>query len=249
MLTEARHQAIMTLLDAQHTVSLQQLVSALSVSESTIRRDLSQMEEDGRLVRIHGGAKRVFQLDAEAAYTEKVNQHADAKERIARYAADIVRDDEVIYLDAGTTTQAMIPFLKQARIIVVTNGVQHALQLAQQGIKTMMLGGQIKETTQAIIGKTAYEQLADYYFDRVFMGMNGIDDEWGYTTPDVEEAAIKQKAMQQGNKVYVLADASKIGKVSFSRVAEMSAATLITTHMMDQQKERLAKLTQVRECD
>lgn len=249
MLTEARQQAIMKLLEDQHTVSLQQLVGELEVSESTIRRDLSQMEEAGLLVRIHGGAKRVFRLDVESTYTDKVKQHADAKECIARYAANLVQDDEVIYLDAGTTTQAMIPFLKQARIVVVTNGVQQALRLAQQGIKTMMLGGQIKETTQAIIGSIAYEQLEDYYFDRVFMGMNGVDDEWGYTTPDVEEATIKRKAMQQGNKVYVLADSSKLGKVSFSRVAEIAAATLITAKMSEQQRIRLTKVTQVKECE
>lgn len=248
MLTEKRQQIILQKLEAQRTVSLQELLQEMKVSESTIRRDLSQLEEAGKLVRIHGGARRTYSLDTEATFSDKISQNQSEKEKIAQIAAEYIQPREVIYLDAGTTTLCMLPHLVDKQLTVVTNGIQQAERLNALGIETILIGGKVKSRTSAVIGLTAYNQLKQYRFDRVFMGMNGVDAEYGYTTPDIEEATIKQLAMAQGNHVYVLTDTSKIGKVSFCHVANIEDATLITNVLDERLRQQLEKMTTVKEC-
>lgn len=248
MLTQTRHQLILAELEQAHVVSLQDLMAKLSVSESTIRRDLSQLEEAGRLVRVRGGAKRVYHLDRESSYKEKLGRNSGDKALIAETAAAQVSAGQVIYLDAGTTTLAVIPHLVGQGVTVVTNGLSQADLLCDYGESVILLGGQVKPKTRAVIGAQAQAQLARYRFDHVFMGMNGVDAEWGYTTPDQEEAALKQQAMQQANQVYVLADASKLGRVSFCHVANVEEAILITHALTEGQRVPLMQLTTVKEC-
>ena len=131
---------------------------------------------------------------------------------------------------------------------MVTNGLSQADLLCDYGESVILLGGQVKPKTRAIIGAQAQVQLARYRFDHVFMGMNGVDAEWGYTTPDQEEAALKQQAMQQANQVYVLADASKMGRVSFCHVANLEEAILITHALTEGQRAPLVQVTTVKEC-
>lgn len=236
ILDELKHSSI---------VQLQELVDRLHVSESTIRRDLSILEEQGKLVRVHGGAKRVFGLTDEPTMGEKATQCHFEKQRIAKAAAQLVKDNEVIYLDAGTTTLEMIPFLPEVK--VVTNGLAQADALSRRGFETILIGGWIKKGTQAIIGSQALKQLAEYRFDRAFMGMNGVDEKYGLTTPDVEEASIKKLAIQQSARSYVLVDKSKFDCVSFCHVADIEDVTLLTEAREDDTLQALAKRTSIKE--
>ena len=248
MLTENRHQMILDRLENQRTVSLQQLLNELNVSESTIRRDLSQLEEAGKLVRVHGGARRVYTLDSEPSFLEKASHHATEKEQIAAYAASLVNNRDIIYLDAGTTTLGMIPHLQNKQVVVITNGLQHAEKLSDLGLETILLGGKVKSRTRAMIGVEAIRQLGQYRFQKVFMGMNGVDVEYGFTTPDTEEAEVKRLAMAQGNQVYVLVDYDKIGKVSFCRVANIDDAIIVTNQLEPSVSAQLNQVTTVKEC-
>ena len=121
-------------------------------------------------------------------------------------------------MDAGSSTIEMIPFIKAQNIVVVTNGLTHVEKLLNQGIKTLMIGGQVKETTFATVGASALDTLSRYCFDKAFLGMNGLDLKYGLTTPDEKEALIKEKAMEQANQSYVLLDHSKIDEVYFAHV-------------------------------
>ncbi|MER2063973.1 MAG: DeoR family transcriptional regulator, partial [Alkalibacterium sp.] len=155
-------------------------------------------------------------------------------------------DFDVIYLDAGTTTYAMIPYLEGKRITVVTNGVPHAALLTDLNIETILLGGKIKQRTKAIIGSVAERQLNEVNFTKAFMGMNGVDITQGFTTPDTEESAVKRKAILQSSQSYVLADVSKLDEVSFSKVADLDECTLITNALSSEQ-ERYKEYTRVME--
>lgn len=95
-------------------------------------------------------------------------------------------------MDAGSSTIEMIPFIKAQNIVVVTNGLTHVEKLLNQGIKTLMIGGQVKETTFATVGASALDTLSRYCFDKAFLGMNGLDLKYGLTTPDEKEALIKE---------------------------------------------------------
>ncbi|WP_025728816.1 DeoR/GlpR family DNA-binding transcription regulator [Atopobacter phocae] len=249
MLTEERHERILNCLVTDQMVKLIDLVEALDVSESTIRRDLTQLEEQGKLVRVHGGARITYQLSKEIALSEKEQAHHEDKKAIAQLACTLVSDHDVIYLDAGTSTQQMIPYLAGRSVHVVTNGVQHAQQLTQLGIETTLIGGHVRASTLAVVGIAAQEQMRRYRFDRVFLGMNGVDPFYGWTTPNEEEGAIKRFALHQGDARYVLVDPSKFGQVSFCQVAPLSDAVILTTKLTNDQRELYGKSTTIKEVE
>ncbi|HCM89585.1 MULTISPECIES: DeoR/GlpR family DNA-binding transcription regulator [Vagococcus] len=247
MLTEERQQAILSLLNEKNIIKTRELMSSLDVSESTIRRDLQEMEAEGILRRVHGGAKRTIKLEAELDMTEKSAKNLHEKNLIGAYAASLVTEGEFIYLDAGTTTYEMLPFLKDKKIHVVTNSVQHASVGIDLGLQITMIGGTIRNTTKAAVSHQAIEQIKMCYFDKAFMGANGVHDEYGYTTVDAEEAAIKKVAMHQAQHVFVLADGTKIDKVNFSKIGNIEEALLITDSLQEDQKERLQNKTTIKE--
>lgn len=232
MLTEERHQFIQNQLNKDSTVQVKKLVESLGVSESTIRRDLSQLEEEGLLVRIHGGAKRSYRLDTEATLKEKATTSKSEKQAIGKFAASLVQDGDTIFLDAGTTTATLIPHLVgKSNLKIVTNGLKQAEYLSELAFQVIVLGGQLKVRTQAIIGTTATNQLATYRFNKAFIGINGVDIAYGLTTPDDEERNIKRLALDLASDAYFLADVSKFNKVSFSQVAPLENQRIITNKL------------------
>ena len=241
MLTPERHQYIIEKIKQDGFVKIQRLVKDLNTSESTIRRDLSQLEDMHLLKRVHGGAESVKKRGQEPTISEKSMSHPLEKKAIAKYAASLIEDGDCIYLDAGTTTLEMIPYIQERMITVVTNGIQQAAALKDSDIVTYLIGGRIKKSTNALIGSQAIENLSHYRFDKCFLGMNGIHPEWGYSTPDPEEAILKKSAMDLGKESFVLADFSKLGETSFSKVAMLNQATIITTGI-DSDKEAKYKM-------
>ncbi|WEG13038.1 DeoR/GlpR family DNA-binding transcription regulator [Pullulanibacillus sp. KACC 23026] len=237
MLTPERHRVILDLINNQRVATVQELAEATSSSESTIRRDLLQLESEGKLTRFHGGAESVNMRSEETAFIEKVNQNQSEKAAIGQYAAKLVQPGDCIYLDAGTTTAQMIPHLN-LNTIVVTNGLSVVESCLIRGLKTYLVGGEIKEKTRAVIGSGAVLSLHAYRFDKCFLGMNGVDHLHGFTTPDPEEASVKQMALKLATESYVLADASKWGKVSFSFVSDLESSTLITNAVSDMERLR-----------
>lgn len=229
LLTQERHQLILQRLNEKEIVKLQELVELTNSSESTIRRDLVVLEEQNYIKRVHGGASLLKGTNQEQGFVEKSSKNLQEKKQIAEYAANLVEDGECIYLDAGTSVFQMIPFLASKEIVVVTNGLTHIDALLERGIKTYLLGGLIKSKTSALIGRGAIESMDKYRFDKCFMGVNGIHLQYGYTTPDPEEAAIKSRAIQLSREAYILADKTKIGDVTFAKVCDLQDATMITT--------------------
>ena len=228
MLTPERHQIILNLLKTNGVVKLQEMIEATKASESTIRRDLIQLEQEHRLKRVHGGASLLQGKRIEPSYDIKSDINFKEKQLIAELAASLIIDGDSVYLDAGTTTLQMIPYLNQKDLTIVTNGVNLIEPLIAKGITAYLLGGLVKSSTKALIGSAALASLKGYRFDKCFIGVNGIHHEFGYTTPDPEEARIKQTALYLAQETYVVADHSKHGDVSFSKIADLSAAILIT---------------------
>ncbi|RDW18982.1 DeoR/GlpR family DNA-binding transcription regulator [Oceanobacillus chungangensis] len=228
MLTEERYAFILNQLKHNGIVKTQELMTALECSESTIRRDLDQLEKDGELRRVHGGAKRIYRLDDELSNNEKSSKNIQEKKVIAKFAASLIEKNDIIFIDAGTSTLAMIDYIEYGDITVVTNGILHASILTDNNITTYLIGGKIKPSTKAIIGPTSLDELRNYRFSKAFLGINGIDREFGCTTPDPEEAALKSLAIKQSSITYMLADQSKWNKVNFANVCDLEEVTIIT---------------------
>lgn len=246
MLTPERHQVILKLLKEKNIVKINELVEITNTSESTIRRDLSQLEEKKYLKRIHGGASRLQGKLQEPSMTEKSSKNLQEKRRIAQYAASLVEEGDCIFLDAGSTVTEMIPFLPSKDIVVVTNGVMHVDSLLANSIHTYLLGGYTKAKTKAIIGRGAITSMENYRFDKCFIGVNGIHPKAGFTTPDQEEALIKQLAITSSREAYILADQSKFSEISFSKIADLHLASIITDELNIENEEQYVSQTKIK---
>ncbi|KAF1298627.1 DeoR family transcriptional regulator [Enterococcus sp. JM4C] len=247
MLTDERKQRILQLVEQHSIVKSQDLMNDLNVSESTIRRDLQELEDEGLIERIHGGAKKSQKLSYEQAMSEKTFKNIHEKRKIAALAAEEIVEGDIIYLDAGSTTLEMIAFLNDRSITVVTNSVQHAAKLVERQIPTIILGGAIKLSTDAVLGSTSLQQLSQLRFNKVFMGMNAAHLEFGYSTPDPEEAALKKLAMKQAEESFVLIDQTKFNQVTFSKVASIEEATIITDACDELNRTNFQQITTIKE--
>ncbi|MBC8530958.1 DeoR/GlpR family DNA-binding transcription regulator [Gehongia tenuis] len=248
MLTEERHGEILKILQERPAVTVQELTEILDTSESTIRRDLTALHNLGKLNKVHGGATSLAgQFNAkDDTVTIRQRLNWEEKCRIGEYAAALVGKDDFIYVDAGTSTQAMIQHIEERRALYVTNGILHARHLAQRGCRVFVLGGEIKPATEAVVGSEALDALRKYNFTKGFFGANGVTAESGYSTPDVNEAMVKAKAMARCGESYVLCDPAKVGRISPVTFAPIEAAVLITTKL---EHESLKGCTEILEVD
>ncbi|KYG35099.1 DeoR/GlpR family DNA-binding transcription regulator [Alkalihalobacillus trypoxylicola] len=242
MLTLERKELILSLLKNQEIIKIQDIIDHTKASESTIRRDLTELEQEKKLKRIHGGATRYTSKREEPTMEQKTLKNHHEKVSIAKKAASFVQDGDCIFLDAGSTTFEMIPFLKGKEIEVVTNGLSNIPALLAANIQTHVLGGYVKKGTHAFIGRHALETLAHFRFDFAFLGTNGVTVEDGITTPDPEEAYIKAKAIASSRQTFVLADHTKFGDVTFSKITAISEVNLITSEWLEKQNAELVKI-------
>lgn len=233
MLTEKRRQKMIEYVEKNKSVTLRELMSLFQTSESTIRRDITALHEQGRLVKVFGGAVALethFKTTDEAvAKRTEVNQKE--KILIARYAASIIKKDDFIYIDAGTTTGYMLDYLEEKNAMYVTNGISHARRLSEKGFRVLILGGELKSSTEAVVGSEALSCLEKFNFTLGFFGANGISIKTGFTTPDINEALVKQKALKQTKRRYLLCDSQKFGIVSLVSFADITSATILTDYV------------------
>ncbi|AQQ53429.1 DeoR/GlpR family DNA-binding transcription regulator [Planococcus lenghuensis] len=246
MLTQQRHEVILKLLHEKQTATIQEIADLTLASESTIRRDLTELEKQQKLERVHGGAVLADQQLEEPSVLDKSAKNLQEKIQLAKTAAELIEEGDYIYLDAGTTIIQMIPFLKDRDIQVVTNGLTHVQPLMEYGITTYLTGGLMKARTGALVGVQALNSLQAYQFDKCFLGVNGFHEMAGYTTPDPEEAAMKRLAAAQAQETYVLADYTKYGKVTFSKVIDLHEAGLITAGLPDEVMTALGQQTTIK---
>lgn len=230
MLTEKRHEIILQLLRKKGSITVNEIKDELGISESTIRRDLNTLDEEGRLVKVFGGAVTVNYgfSGKEPTVSQKKEINLETKKSIARYAAALIEPDDFVYIDAGTTTGCMIDYIKEKRATYVTNAVTHARSLAIAGFRVILIGGELKGSTEAVVGSSAVEALKEYNFNKGFFGANGISIKSGITTPDISEAAVKRMAAAHCSCKYVLADSDKfdnISSVTFARLDEVKFIT------------------------
>lgn len=240
-----RQQQILAYLRQYGTATLQQLVDFTNSSESSIRRDLTELDKKQFIDRFHGGATLRNPMLGEKSLLEKSVESLTEKQQIMQLAAQHIRYGECIYLDAGSTIIHLIPHIANKQVKVVTNGLMHVPLLIEQNIETVIIGGHVKAKTQAIIGSKAISQLKEYYFDRAFIGTNGFSEVQGYTTADIEEATLKQLAIKQSKQAYVVADRSKFGLSQFAKFGYLQEAILITAGLTDAEYEQIDRITEV----
>ena len=235
MLSEQRYDVILKLLDEKKSITVAEVKELLDTSESTVRRDITALHNAGRLVKVFGGAvvldRNYTSHEPTVAQKEEVNK--DEKMLLAQYAASLIEEEEFVYLDAGTTTGCMLDYITEESATFVTNAVAHAQKLARRGMRVILIGGELKGSTEAVVGNQAMETLQQYHFTKGFFGTNGISRNEGFTTPDANEALIKQTAMGQCRQRYILGDYSKFDKISSVTFAPFYSATVLTERIAE----------------
>ena len=208
MLFEDRILEILKIIQENGSIENSELLKVLNISEATLRRDLTYLEKENKIKRVRGGAIANNIVKNEISIKEKINNQ-ESKRKIAKIAEQFISNGDYIYLDAGTTTYELIDYMKDKNVKVVTNGISNLEKLISNNIETYIIGGRVKEKTLAIVGT------------------KGINEN-GFSTHDVEEAILKRQAINNSNKVYILADHSKFDMAYFSNVAKLEEATIIT---------------------
>ena len=249
MLQNERHDRILAKLRIHNTVKVAALAQELGISESTIRRDINELDNAGKLKKVFGGAVAV---NGDITYGETDVSHrtminVEEKTIIAKYAASMIQDNDFVYIDAGTTTEKMIDYLDKKNVTYVTNGITHAKKLVSKGFNAHIVGGLLRPSTEAIIGTEAIEAVQRYNFTKCFMGTNGMDIDKGFTTPDIGEAAIKTAVMKRTYMSFVLADHNKFGLISAVTFAELDEACIITDKLDNDSYSRYTVIKEVTE--
>jgi DeoR family fructose operon transcriptional repressor len=229
-LAASRIEKMRRILKERRIVRVDELTLDLGVSAATIRRDLLQMENRGELRRVHGGAVAPESRLEEPLFDDKTSIAAAEKHRIAEAALRLIRPKDSIFLDGGSTVLALAALLHdRTDITVVTNSLRVAAELAGGGPSLIIIGGELRRLSQTFVGPLTRFTLDPIHVDRAFMGTIGIAAGTGLTTTDPREAYTKSLIMDHAQEVILLADSSKIGKVSFARFGELGkVGTLIT---------------------
>lgn len=213
-----RKDKIKDILDRKGQVSVSELVSLFKVSEVSVRRYLEEMEKENLLLRTYGGAvKKENSISSEFFFGEKAKKNVAEKKVIAKEAFEMIKSGETIFFDTGTTTLEISKFLAKSgkTLVVVTTSLPIVSELSQAGsIKVFVLGGFLRRELMDFSGYFLSEEIADFTFDQSFLGVDGISAEKGLTTTDTVTAGVEESVMEKSRIINIVADFSKIGKVS-----------------------------------
>ena len=210
--------------------SIDEIMEKFQLSRSTVRRTLIAMEEKKLLKRVRGGAEAIEEVDAilPMDFQEVFNANKEDKIIIAKKEASLIQDNDVIFIDSGSTCFYMIDYIKAKEITVVTNGIMHIQKLMAKGINTYILGGYAKPEKNLIMGEDMVNKISVMNFDKAFLGTMGIDARSGFTTMMLEDGEVKKAVIKSSDKCYILADKSKFNVRKFYTYGDFTEATIIT---------------------
>jgi DeoR family transcriptional regulator of aga operon len=233
MLVEERRRRITDALKRQARVTVGDLAERFGVSAVTIRGDLAALGRAGALVRAHGGAVPRGDADGDLPIAVKKSLRHAEKLRIGERGAEMIAPDETIILDSGTTTAEIARVLRRMPIpglTIVTNALNVAVELANTPrVRVMMLGGVLRPPSRSFVGPEAERTLTEIHADRLFLGVDGFDLEGGLTTPDPLEAFLNGMMIAISKEVVVVADSTKFGRRSLSRIASVNVVHRVVT--------------------
>ena len=228
-----RHLQILDLIAHKGRVRVDELSDHLEVSPVTIRRDLDLLDQKGLLSRTHGGAMAVktpIGTVPEKNFLEKGIINTDEKRRIAEKAISLIDDDEILYINSGSTVLFFIEAIKDRHARIFTNNAQAIACKRDPRVELVILGGEYRELSQSFVGIITLQVLQDINSTHTILGTNGISLDKGLTTSVIQECSINQAMIQNTNgKVIVLADYSKLGRVSNFVSAPLESIDILVT--------------------
>ena len=225
LLAEQRRRKILDLLEQEGQITVHDLVDRFSMSAVTIRADLDALSASGAIVRSHGGAVRQMEANRDYPLRLKASVHRSEKALIGQAAANLVQPGEVVILDSGTTTAEIARQLKARNIeavTVITDAMNVVAELIDApGVTVICIGGLLRPISHSFVGPQAETMLRELHADRLFLAVDGLDLEAGPTTPDVLEAQLNSLMIKVAKETTVVADFSKLGRRSVSRIGTL----------------------------
>lgn len=213
----------------RRAVRVDELCAELGVSPATVRRDLEALEDRGGIRRVHGGAVSIESRLEEPQFDDKTAIAAREKRAIAEAALKLIEPDDTVYLDGGSTVLELARLLRdRTDITAVTNSLRAAIELGASGPRLILIGGELRRRSQTMVGPLSRCLLESIHVDKAFMGTIGVSPD-GLTTTDPAEAFTKERVMRQAVAVVLLADHTKIGKVSFAKSGDLDDIHILIT--------------------
>lgn len=217
-MNKEREKIILETILKRKQISVKELAGILYISEPSVRRDLASLEKQNLIKRVHGGAV----IEETAVSKNKIPflireyEQSSAKLTIAQKASELVKDNDVIFLDASTSAFRLIPFLaSKSNITVVTNGAKALTSLAEYGINTISTGGRLVNSCLALVGEEAYKTIESINANVAFFSCRGLSDDGFLTDIAPEENFVRQKMIKNSERAYLLCAQEKMGKKYF----------------------------------
>ena len=246
--TPERQKQILSLLSKQGRLSVSEIVEQFSISEATARRDLETLASQGKAQRVHGGVIAAEQAPPELPILQREGEQADEKAGIGRAAAELIADGETVFLGSGTTVLEAAKNLRDRKnLTVITNSLPVSNALAGiKDITVVSLGGQLRDSELSFIGHITEQALAEVRVDKVVIGTRGISLEHGLTNDYLQETLTDRAILKIGREVIVLADHTKVNRVSTVLLAPLNAMqTFVTDSSADKKFVQVLKKNEI----
>ena len=226
-----RHKHILDCLARDGYVRVAEMAKELDVTTVTIRKDLKYLEEKKLLYRTHGSASPVNPQTQEVEVREKEKIHIDEKRRIAMAAAQLIEPDDYIIIASGSTVQMLGDFIQpQGHLTVVTSSLKTAVQLnSMDRVDVIQLGGNVRKNSLSVVGVYTSQFFEQITCSKLFLGVDGIDLDYGITNSNIEEALLNIKMIEASQRTIIMADSSKFGRRGFGRICNLDRIDVIIT--------------------
>ena len=226
-----RHKHILDCLARDGYVRVAEMAKELDVTTVTIRKDLKYLEEKKLLYRTHGSASPVNPQTQEVEVREKEKIHIDEKRRIAMAAAQLIEPDDSIIIASGSTVQMLGDFIQpQGHLTVVTSSLKTAVQLnSMDRVDVIQLGGNVRKNSLSVVGIYTSQFFEQITCSKLFLGVDGIDLDYGITNSNIEEALLNIKMIEASQRTIIMADSSKFGRRGFGRICNLDRIDVIIT--------------------
>ena len=224
MKKEERQNHIQAMLNSTGTVTVNEIMQELSVSDMTVRRDLSEMAERGLLIRTHGGAQRIYSDESglERSHLEKKRLQEAEKNIIANLASAQILDGETVFLGPGTTLEMTAADLKNRNIRIVTNSLPvFNILNRSSSVDLLLVGGEYRPITGAFVGTTSLHSIRNMRFSKAFISVNGVVGNSVYTYSEAE-GEVQKLALDQADEKYLIVDSSKFSRYDFYEFYKVS---------------------------
>lgn len=230
MSTINRRGKILEILSTEGQVSVNELSRKFEVSEVTIRNDLSHLEKKGLLIKTRGGGLKTQRVGIDQQLNDKANINSKEKQSIGKKAAELINDNDIIIIDSGTTTVEIAKNIGRLNnLTVITNALNIASQLIRDEIKVVLLGGILRTSSLSLIGPIGENSIKNFYCDKCFLGVDGIDSQSGIYTPNLEEAHLNRMMIDASKEVIIVTDSSKFKRKSFAHIASINKVNIVIT--------------------